>query len=114
MSRPLLRVKIDVTKIVKAAMFTGKEKDGKRPVYLDIAVWDSPKTFGNGDSSDGYVTQEISKANREAGMKGGILGNWKYLDAPKAVEQPAPRKLPPVRPAPPADPDLDGEDSAPF
>ena len=114
MSRPIIRLKIDLTKIVEAAMFKGK----KGAVYLDIALWDKPKTYDNGDSVDGYATQEIPKAMREEGVKGEILGNWKHNEAQKQLQQPAPPpprqyRFPPRPQPPPAADDL-SDSGAPF
>mgnify|MGYP003337561799 CR=1 FL=1 len=78
MSKPIQRIRIDVTKVNKEAIFVGKK--GK---YVDLAVWDSPKDFGE-RKTDGFVTQELPKAMREAGQKGEILGNWEYTEARKS------------------------------
>lgn len=66
------KLKIDVTKIDKTALFEGKK--GK---YLDITLFenrDGTDQYGN----DGFIVQEISKERRDKGEKGPILGNWKH------------------------------------
>lgn len=68
MNRPI-KIKIDVTKIDKAALFKGK-----KGIYLDAVLW--PNKNGTGEYSDThYIVQEISKERREAGEKGAIIGN---------------------------------------
>ena len=66
-------LKINVTKIDKAALFEGK--NGK---YLDLVLFDNRDgvdQYGN----HGFVTQDIGKARREAGERGPIIGNWKEV-----------------------------------
>lgn len=102
MARPLIRLKIDVTKIQKNQMFVGK-----KGTYLDAAVHenkDGTDQYGN----DGFITQEVSKEAREAGEKGPIIGNWKYLAKQQSAPPPPPRR-PTPSPKPPADADLDPE-----
>lgn len=66
--RPI-KIKIDVTKIDKSAIFHGKK--GK---YLDAVIW--PNKDGTGEYGDThYIVQEISKERREAGERGPIIGN---------------------------------------
>lgn len=67
----MITLKINVTKIDKSALFTGK--NGK---YLDLVLHDNrdgQDQYGN----DGFVTQDIGKERREAGERGPIIGNWK-------------------------------------
>lgn len=80
---PIITLKLDVTKIIKDALFRGKNG-----VYLDIALFEKP-----GDYSDGYAVQSISKERRQAGERGPILGNFTIMDK-------TPRQSPPTRPAP--------------
>ena len=66
--------KIDVTKIKKEHLFSGK--NGAK--HLDIAIHenrDGTDQYGN----DGFITQSVSKEARERGEKGPIIGNWKEL-----------------------------------
>ena len=76
MSTPI-KAKIDVTKILKEHLFVGKPRqDGTQPKYLDIAIW--PNKDGTNDYGDThYITQDIPKAARDAGVKGAIIGNLK-------------------------------------
>jgi hypothetical protein len=74
----MLSLKIDVTKIDKARLFTGA-----KGTYLDCVVFlkDEPDQYGN----IGMITQSVSKEEREAGTKGAILGNARKI----GVSQPA-------------------------
>lgn len=69
----VLKLKIDVTKINKAKLFTGK--NGAK--YLDATVFlkDEDDQYGN----RGMITQDVSKEERESGVKGAILGNVKVI-----------------------------------
>lgn len=71
-----ISVKIDVLKIDKARLFKGE-----KGTYLDatILMKDEPDQYGN----IGMIIQNITKEEREAGQKGAILGNVKYIQ--KAV-----------------------------
>lgn len=94
----MIAAKINVTRIDKAHLFSGK--NGK---YLDIALHenkDGPDQYGN----DGFVTQSVSKEARDRGEKGPIIGNWRRVG--KRAD-----------PKPKADPKPDGEppeDDVPF
>jgi len=85
-------VKINVSKIDKTALFEGK--NGK---YLDLVLWenrDGADQYGN----DGFVTQDIGKARREAGEKGPIIGNWKELGDMRKATNPSPNQQKPLNP----------------
>jgi len=67
-------VKLDVTKIDKARLFEGK--NGAK--YLDCTTFidlDNQGQFGD----NGMITQDVSKEEREQGVKGAILGNVKVF-----------------------------------
>lgn len=68
----LIAIKIDVTKIDKERLFQGKKGQ-----YLDATVFLSDEEGQYGDN--GMITQSVSKEEREAGVKGNILGNVKIL-----------------------------------
>ena len=74
------KLKINVKKIDKAKLFTS-EKTGA--VYLDCFVIETPNNQ-YGDSH--MVVQSTTKEEREAGVKGEILGNMKES---KPVQQQA-------------------------
>ena len=69
MANKPIKIRIDVSKILKEHIYHGKK--GK---YLDCAVWP------NRDGADDYgfthrIVQEVSREAREAGEKGPIIGN---------------------------------------
>lgn len=72
MARPFMRLKIDVTKIDKTAIFQGQK--GK---YIDLTIMlnDEPDRFGN----TAFVTQDIGKERRNKGERGPIVGNGKSV-----------------------------------
>lgn len=91
------RLKIDLLKVDKSALFKGD-----KGTYLDITLLDNrdgTDQYGN----DGMIVQDIGKERREAGEKGQILGNWKYIGQPA----PKPSQPTPARSAPVDDDDSD-------
>lgn len=73
----MLTAKIDCMKIEKARLFKGK--DGAQ--YLDMVFIPTPNDkHGN----DYMIVQSITKAEREAGKKGIILGNAKVISQQSA------------------------------
>ena len=99
----MIAINIDVKKIDKAALFTGK-----KGTYLNMTLMENREgidQYGN----EGFIVQDIGMARRQAGERGAILGNWKTVkpaQAPQAPQAPAPR-------APQAD-DEDDESFIPF
>lgn len=70
MSNPIT-VKIDVSKIDKTKLFKGA-----KGTYLDIILMPSENNqYGN----DFMVVQSVTKEERDAGVRGAILGNAKFL-----------------------------------
>ncbi len=70
-----IKLKIDVTKINKGDLY-----EGKKGVYLDATLFhnkDGESKYGD----DGFVVQSIPQERREAGEKGPIIGNWRWLEA---------------------------------
>jgi hypothetical protein len=68
----IITAKIDVTKIEKERLFPGK--NGAK--YLDVVLIPTANDrFGNSH----MVVQAVSKEERQAGVKGPILGNAKSL-----------------------------------
>jgi hypothetical protein len=67
-------VKIDVTKIDKTRLY-----EGKKGVYLDALLMHNTGESKYGD--DGFIIQSIPKEARDAGERGPIIGNWRYLTA---------------------------------
>jgi hypothetical protein len=82
------RLRIDVTKIDKSALYKGA-----KGTYLDVTLLDNrdgTDQYGN----DGMIVQDIGKERREAGEKGAILGNWKHVVIPTQAhsQSPAPKR----------------------
>ena len=69
----LVAIKIDITKIDRDRLFIGK--NGAE--YLDATVFINEEAGQFGDH--GMITQSVSKEEREAGVKGAILGNVKTI-----------------------------------
>lgn len=69
----LIKLKIDLTKVDKNRLFTGKT--GAK--YLDATFFlsDEPDQYGN----HGMITQDVTKEERESGERGAILGNAKCM-----------------------------------
>jgi len=64
-----VKLKIDVKQIEKARLF-----QGKKGVYLDATVFidiDNKDQYEN----NGMITQDVSKEEKDSGIKGPILGN---------------------------------------
>ena len=81
----MILLKIDVKKIDKELLFKGE-----KCLYLDCALFDHPNQFGD----DGYIRQGMTKEQREAGLQGPIIGNWRN----KETQQPKPAAPKPVQP----------------
>lgn len=100
-----ISVKIDVKKISKQHLF-----QGSKGTYLDlllIARKDGPDQYGN----DFMAVQSVSKEEREAGVKGPILGNAKVMGSKPSIPRPAPKKR--TAPVPVTQPQ-DADDEVPF
>jgi hypothetical protein len=88
MAKVGVSLKIDVTKIDKARLFPGQ-----KGTYLDAAVFidiDQLDQYGN----SGMITQDVSKEEKQQGVKGNILGNCKVFwnDAGQAPQAQAPQQ----------------------
>lgn len=70
-----IRFKIDRKKIDPSALYKGAKGE-----YYDFTLMEKPNDYGD----DGFVVQDIGKARREAGEKGPIVGNWKYIGGSSA------------------------------
>ena len=69
----MIKLKVDVKKIAKEHLFTGA-----KGTYLDLALIenkDGEDQYGNA----GFIVQEVTKEQREAGVKGPIIGNFKHV-----------------------------------
>lgn len=73
MSKIGVSLKIDVSKIDKNRLF-----QGQKGTYLDATVFvdiDQLDQYGN----SGMITQDVSKEEKQQGVKGNILGNCKVF-----------------------------------
>jgi hypothetical protein len=79
----MIKLSINVLKIDRKRIV--QKPSGK---YLDLLLLDRPDDYGN----DGFVVESVTKEERESGVKGAILGNWKRVgeQKPKAFPTPAP------------------------
>lgn len=108
MANKPITVTINTEKIIKGEMFKGKNGS-----ILDLVIW--PNRDGEGQYGDThYCVQDISKASKERGAKGPIIGNAKVPQ-----QEPPARPAAPARPAPPAKPaasalDDNSDDDIPF
>jgi hypothetical protein len=109
MSKVGVSLKIDVSKIDKARLFKGS-----KGTYLDATVFIELNEFDQYGNS-GMITQDVTKDEKQQGVKGNILGNCKVFwsdtqQAPQQYQQPqqqmqAPQDQQPMQ-APPIDDDL--------
>ena len=76
----ILKGSINVSKIDKAKLIAGAKGS-----YLNVSIMvkDELDNFGN----IGMITQDTTKEEREAGVKGAILGNIKDLPGKSPVVQ---------------------------
>jgi hypothetical protein len=99
MSKIALSLKIDVSKIDKARLFSGQ-----KGTYLDATIFvelNELDQYGN----SGMITQDVSKEEKQQGVKGNILGNGKVFwvengQAPQAAQQGFTQQAPPQQQAP--------------
>lgn len=79
----IIKIKIDVSKIDKSKLYKGT-----KGTYLDCTLLenrDGTDQYGN----DFMVVQDMSKTDREAGIKGAILGNAKKVIAKSEKRSPS-------------------------
>jgi len=84
--------KIDVKKIEKERLY-----QGSKGTYLDFTTFvdiDEVDQYGN----NGFVSQDVSKEEKDNGVKGNILGNvkvfWKDQDQQQPKQQPQQQPIP--------------------
>jgi len=97
----MIALKINCSKIEKARLF-----QGNKGLYLDLILIDNrdgKDEFGN----DGFVSHSVSKEERDKGVKGLIIGNFKYLGDAK-------KKSASATPATEGQPPADNHDDVPF
>jgi len=78
----IINAKINVTKVDKSKLFKGA-----KGTYLDVVLLENR---GGRDQygMDGMVIQQVDKKDRDAGQRGAILGNFKYVQ--RDTQQAAP------------------------
>ncbi len=74
-----ISLKIDVSKIDKSRLFKGA-----KGTYLDAILIETPE----GKYGDYMIAQSVSKEERQAGVKGAILGNGKNIGGGGGYVQP--------------------------
>ena len=102
-----LSVKIDVTKINKDRLFKGE-----KGTYLDLTTFidtENPSQYGD----NGFISQSVSKEEREAGTKGDILGNVKVFFTGESGHLPNEQQMNNLKDAV-APPVLDDSENIPF
>ena len=79
----IINLKINLSKIDKSKLFKS-EKTGS--IYLDATLLlnDQPDQYEN----HGFIVQDTTKEEREAGIKGAILGNARILEKKETVSAP--------------------------
>jgi hypothetical protein len=78
MSNIGLSISIDVSKIDKSRLKEVTKKDGSKATYLNLTTFINPAEedqYGN----HGFISQSITKEEREAGERTPILGNSKVI-----------------------------------
>lgn len=73
MSKVGISLKIDVSKIDKARLFKGS-----KGTYLDCTAFVDLSQFDQYGNS-GMITQDVTKEEKDSGVKGAILGNSKVF-----------------------------------
>lgn len=87
MARPI-KIKINVTRILKEYLFEGK--NGK---YLNLVAW--PNKNGTGQYGDThFVSQDIPKEDRDQGVQAPILGNLTLPEEEASRPKPQPARRP--------------------
>lgn len=83
----LISLSIDVDKLDVKRLYKGKK--GK---YLSATLFlkEEVDQYGN----NGFIVESITKEEREAGQKGTIIGNAKFLVSGSAPKQDEPGDLP--------------------
>jgi hypothetical protein len=72
--KKVIQIKLNLSKADKDRLFKGE-----KGVYLDAVLFlnDEADQYGN----HGMIVQSVSKEERDAGVKGEILGNAKFVES---------------------------------
>lgn len=95
----MITISIDLKKIDQSRCKKTTRKNGEAASFCNLVLIETP----NGEYGDFAVKQEVTKEEREAGVKLPFIGNGRNVGTGKKQAAPPPKKQ--------ADPDLDGEDS---
>lgn len=79
--KQIIKLNLNLDKIDKSLVYTSP-KTGANYLNISVLMREAPDQWGN----DGFAVQDVSKEQKEKGMKGPILGNAKVktFDAPAA------------------------------
>ena len=111
------KLNINFLKFTRARQFTSKDGTEfvaiplvennitihEKGLFLNLTMFEN-KDGKDRYENDGFIAVDVSKEARESGVKGPIIGNWKYPKQ-KAVNLTGPKNRPPV--------DLGEPDNAP-
>ncbi len=112
----MITISIDLRQIDQSRCKNITRQNGEAAKFCDLVLIETP----DGKFGDYMVKQDVTKEERAAKLQMPILGNGKIRGGSSSRPQgehpsrPANRPAPPQK-RPPADPDLDGDDSdVPF
>ena len=77
----MIALTLDLSRVDRKRIFTGKT--GRK--YLSFVLVDGVDKYGN----DGMIVHSVSREERLAGIKGGIVGNWRHVGGSKPKAPPA-------------------------
>lgn len=80
----MIKYKINVKKIDKDRLYVGEKGTYLNGVFLENE--EGTDSYGN----DGFIVQDVSKEEREQGIKGPIIGNWRKLNVTRKPAAPKP------------------------
>ena len=83
---PNIVIKINCSKIDKSRLF-----NGEKGTYLDAILVHKPSQYGD----DYFIAQSVTKEERDAGVKGAIIGGAKILRPKNVSPKPAQAQEPP-------------------
>lgn len=76
----IINLKIDVTKVTKSRLYVGQ-----KGTYLNCALIPTPDS----EYGDYMIVEDVSKEEREKGVKGAILGNGKTFKKTEKKSEPS-------------------------
>ena len=75
----IIKLKMNVKKINKERLYVGE-----KGTYLNAVLIEKPNDYGD----DGFICEDVSKEERQQGVKGTILGSWKIVSGkPRTADQ---------------------------